>query len=1103
VVFLLLVVSPRIIRASDSAGDFPEGLDSVDPNDLIEALDDTRALVGAAHDVITKVANNQQLTLDDYNNLATTAANFIPAKVAGVNVIAMGPFTQFVIDTASYMGNPNADTAGKIELDATEALGPVSGFVSAAAGFAGSSSVSIEAGIHDLASAIGQLMGSWGDSGGISITGGNNDGSTQTDPGNNSGLQPDVPDGGYPANPVELPITPSNPTPPPPPAWTPNYTMMNMCEEMGSEESPLVARSECAQAFQRDHLLAMIRGKVARQDTEEESRQPPSARVKRDPICSTVFWGLPKRLRGTYPRYAAPVIQRIKPETLMAAFEYARGDSEPLALVFAADSSATLSAYRGAVSTCIQTTFGFVVENVYSQDGLLVYQFSPREARGRVRYYGAQWLVAMKGKEATICSPVIPDSRHYPPGIRLISWQVLAKDRMAIREIYRYFRRALSARHETRLQWQKAPETWIQDATMNRDRLTASVFHRGLPSVAEVEVRMWPRTYDVAEGTRLVYHVSLERGVNFFSARLPWFPGAASVEVRDGASKSLSFLQREVVPLADTHVSETAGSTELREGLMPLLGYQRGIVATGKAPMIHLPFASFKQRPLDLRRTTGMAFDLDVDVATELTARVRTRLVGPLDQGPVAYMKLHAGRNTIELPWSSFDTVPASGFGVTVHLQACDKKSQMVEATIRQAAVVSDSQFGRYLGTGSVVIDFGAPPDLAVVHDHLVTYSSKPPAWLPPLTAEEEPAKRLAGQIRILAPGHEHPVRLMLSEKGVQDRLGVEATTIGACTFHPASGLIGGKPAISAGVIAFPLPERMLNRMAAFELGPPRSGRSQAWRTASLAAVCLGGVMFVGVVYWAGRRGFRVSRRGALLAASLLGVSAITAGFCYAFIPRSAPFNVSWPYEDGKLELVSQEEPNFAVMPTIGPAVVDPIGPSPDIKVRDSSSLPRSATAAEETIFADFNRGRVTVFGGTVGGFTSPGAECTAECVDAVRDGNVGKVLQIKSVVPPSSFSGVWFTNPPNGIDTSPYRIIRFDARSDGVGASWTLEFKRQKQIIGACRIVLPGGQWYPVDVPLADLARSQPGALAFDELVFKFTAPSSSVLLGNVRFVK
>ena len=158
----------------------------------------------------------------------------------------------------------------------------------------------------------------------------------------------------------------------------------------------------------------------------------------------------------------------------------------------------------------------------------------------------------------------------------------------------------------------------------------------------------------------------------------------------------------------------------------------------------------------------------------------------------------------------------------------------------------------------------------------------------------------------------------------------------------------------------------------------------------------------------------------------------------------------------------------------------------------------------EETVFADFRLGRQTVFGTSVGGFAANGGTCTAECIPAADDGPTGTVLRAVANLPANAYAGVWFENPPQGrIDLGKYRKLRFDVRSMGGQASWILETKGQRQILAACRVVVPPAKWHRINIPLTDLLGPEMLTLGFDEIVFKFTEPANHLLIGNVRFVK
>ena len=51
--------------------------------------------------------------------------------------------------------------------------------------------------------------------------------------------------------------------------------------------------------------------------------------------------------------------------------------------------------------------------------------------------------------------------------------------------------------------------------------------------------------------------------------------------------------------------------------------------------------------------------------------------------------------------------------------------------------------------------------------------------------------------------------------------------------------------------------------------------------------------------------------------------------------------------------------------------------------------------------------------------------------------------------------AGVWFQNPPDGIDPSRFRHLWFEARTEHGLATWTLEFKNRGVILAACQIAV------------------------------------------------
>ncbi len=266
----------------------------------------------------------------------------------------------------------------------------------------------------------------------------------------------------------------------------------------GGEGEPAEGESRLAQAFQQlgmEHLLKPVARAEVAPAPEPADPSPP----ERKPA----HWFLPNDLGlGTSVTFVSPAIQQIKPNETLAVFEYRCAAERPLAFVFAADTSATLAPYSGAISTCTQTTFDCEVRNIYSENGLLVYEFQKRGPEGGEVLYGAQWLASLHRGEARLVNPVIPPHRKHPAGTRLLAFQMLTPNRRLIQQVYRHFTAAISAEHNVKATDEVLPDTWIRDAQLDRDRLVVRVARRGTATTVDVLVKYWPRTYSVAEAPR-------------------------------------------------------------------------------------------------------------------------------------------------------------------------------------------------------------------------------------------------------------------------------------------------------------------------------------------------------------------------------------------------------------------------------------------------------------------------------------------------------------------------------------------------------------------------------------------------------------------------
>ncbi len=480
-----------------------------------------------------------------------------------------------------------------------------------------------------------------------------------------------------------------------------------------------------------------------------------------------------------------------------------------------------------------------------------------------------------------------------------------------------------------------------------------------------------------------------------------------------------------------------------------------------------------------------------------LVARLRPRLIGAVTHGPVARVNLPAGRHAIEIPWSQFDVPAAVAYGLTLQFEPHAPSHKSAEVTVRQVALVTEEEFGRRWSSGGLEIDFGRPPEFAVVSG-FVTAAGGRPLWLPQDEPAQRAAPRVVGRLRILAPGHRDAVRLKVPTAVLGSALADQPAGLSASGFHPRSGWMNLTPAAANDGVSLVLPDGMVGRTVVFELRA--AGRPPAWDTRFAAAAAT--ALLAGVLALRFRRRLAANRKVGLMVVAALVTAA--AGFLWMARPRpNAPpvSSVYWPFTDGEASVLGGD-PDGTVLPTLSPALIDPISPSPDLKV--SSQQSPVGGDREEVPFADFQRGRKTVFGARVGGFSGPGASCTVDCIPAGGDGPARTVLRIVTAVPAGTYAGVWMENLlPGGIDLAQCRELRFDVRSVGVQATCVLELKRGHRILGASRVVVPGGRWFRIDVPLTDLIHPDAMSQGFDEIVWKFTEPSNHLLLGNVRFVK
>lgn len=866
---------------------------------------------------------------------------------------------------------------------------------------------------------------------------------------------------------------------------------------LGAEESPAPAPWQPAPTFEQETLLAAVDETLLPDVAPILPAAPDRAVSRHDPE----HWFLPDDLGPeTSHTFVVPAIQQVKSQDQLGVFEYRNREHKPIAFVFVADTSATLQAYSGAVSTCTQTTFGCELLDIVSDQGLFYYVFQqPDPDSGRI-LFGAQWLAVISDKTATFSHPVIPQPRRFAPGTRLVTYQVLAHDRTLIRTIRAHVESTLAANRQVTHTPQELPETWIRDAQLFRDRVVVQVRHRGAPTTAKVLVKFWQRTYAAGDSAPLEFQIPLEKGDNALTARLPWFPGACSVEVDDGVSKSLAFLQREIVPLGDTQLEETAGSPRLREGLLPLLGFQRGVVASGTPAFVYLPFDSFKQRAIGLGDTTGLAFDVDVTTPTRLSVRLQTDLQEAPADSTAMHVELHPGRNAVELPWPDQTHPLGAAYGVILSLCDLDGTPVTTHATIRQVALITSRDFGRHLRVGNIGIDFGDAPEIAVVTGYLAPASPRRPLWLPPEPSQAPARSRIAGRVRIVTSDKTVLPRLLLPAEPFQNAEHRNKTEIRTMGFCPDDGWSVLPSSVHGDEIAVVLPQGVMGRTVAFEIGSD----TKPWMTPGMAAGAV--VVAVLVICLLLCRG-KTRRWATLIGRHRAGVAAAVVGgvALWTMSDRSldgAPAGVYWPFQDAPVTMRS-ERTTETVLPTIAPSIVDPIAPAPALKVSlPAEGAPRRGDT--DTVFADFRQGCKTVFGAQVGGFADSGASCTAECVPVSGEAPAATALQILAHVPPGGYAGVWLPNrPAAGINLADFKRIRFEARSAEVQTVCVIEIKRHRAILGACRAVIPTGRWNRLEIPIDDLVPRDTKLHGFDEIVFKFTEPSTHLLIANLRFAR
>lgn len=862
---------------------------------------------------------------------------------------------------------------------------------------------------------------------------------------------------------------------------------------IASEGEPTDVPVEDAQQFQQAHVAVVGEGKPSPSNPgplETDASQRPDR-------TAASYWKLPSEIAGCSAQPVAPVVRKLYPGVPMQTFAYyAAGSSDPIAFTFAADTSANLTPFPSSIATCTHTTFGAEVVDVSEHHGLLLYEFRKIAPEGTLTFFGAQWLIVARDEQVTMTNPMLPVHQKYEVGSQLFTYQVLSPNLATVRDVFHQVVAEWDAEHLVKRPRATLPKTWIKDASVQRDRLNVKIHRRHSAGAVKLNVRMWPRTYSVNAGTGLDYQVPLMQGDNYLTLQLPWFPGACSVELSDGKSKSLAFLQREVVPLGTTHIADTIGAEHLRPKALPLLAKSRGVLLAGQKPQVYLPLASVKQRQVDLRQTTGLVVDVELATPATLQLTLQTDLLRNDRDGPQATVQLGAGHHTLELPWSKFDDRPTSGFGVFLSLQPRGAKS--MEARLRQLAVVHTHELGTQFQLGTFDLVLEQPPESAIFSVKQAINRPFRPAWLPTWRGKTSGNLTWGARLWLSEPsGTCRPAVAFRKRTDVTGRRQRSAEDSGLRLGQLSSHVFrGGWETLrlysTKNQWRCALPEVRSASGVSVELHPlAPSRRSGSEGLGHALAVSL--LVASGLLWW---RGFARWKTASFVIGALLAemttlyqpaaptVAPLENPTCYAELP---PLRL--------LKRTGQQRPFL----TIGPTLIDPIAPAPNMTIGGGV---RPVADVERTVFADFAGGRTTAFGGSVGGFASPGAQCSAECIRTTRGGKSTSVLKVTGTAPPDGYLGVWFANRrPRGMSFRSYRTLQFSAQAQGRAAVWDLELKGNGAILGSCQIAAPPGEWHDFQVPLSELLSIESADLV-DEIVFKFGEQTTSVLIDSVCLV-